>query len=100
MIDALLAQDAFFSQRFQHAASGTVAQRRVAPAADKLEYLRDEFDFTDAAAPQFDVVAALRMTGFLANHFSPDLTVHITHSIYRAEIQIAAIHERPNDAFQ
>ncbi len=87
-------------QQAQGLARGAFAQGRVAPAAYQLEDLGQEFDLADAAAPQLDVVAAVRMQAFLAFDFGADLGVHVADGVDHAEVEVAPEHKRPHDGVQ
>ncbi len=89
------------SQRAQRGAGRALAQFRLAAAADQLEDLGQEFDFADAAAPQLDVVAALRVARLLARRprrGSGHASMRIAS--IDAEIQVAAVNERAHDIVQ
>jgi len=88
-------QDAALGQQLQHLLGRLDLQRRVAAAADQLEHLGDELDFTDAAGTQFDVVGHV-----LLRHFSADLGVQPAHRVDRAEIEILAKDEGLADLLQ
>ncbi len=100
VVDDLRRQQPFLCQRAQHRAGRALAQAGIASAPDQLEHLCQEFDFPDAATAELDIDVALRMTGFLSHHLGTDLRMHGPDRIDRAEIQIAAVDERPHDRFQ
>jgi hypothetical protein len=93
-------QQLALGQQAQGGAGRAFAQCRVAPAADQLEHLGQEFDLADAAAPQLDVVAALGMQALLAADLGADLGVHGADRVDHAEIEVAPEHERAHDCFQ
>ena len=54
-------------RRFSTSSVGRALQGRIAPAADQLEHLGDEFDFADAAGAELDVVRHLPAPHFVAD---------------------------------
>ena len=77
-------------QRPQGRQQPAFAQRRLAPAADQLEGLRQEFDLADAARAALDVVGQ-----FLARHFRGDRRLHRAQPVERAVVEVAPVYERP-----
>ncbi len=73
----------------QRGKRGLLSQFGVAPAADQLEYLRNEFDFADAAGPELDVVGDVA-----ALHLLSDLPVEIAQRRNRVVIEVSAVDER------
>ena len=98
--DRLVRQQLALGQQAQGGAGRALAQGRIASAADQLEYLGQELDLADAAAPQFYIVAALGMQALLALHFGADLGVHGADRVDHAEIEVTAEHEGPHDGVQ
>ena len=94
-VAALRTQQAAFDEPRQHGERRADLQGAVASAADELEHLGDEFDFTDAARPELDVVGPI-----LAHHLAANLRVQVAHGVDRAEIQILAVNERADDFLQ
>ena len=81
-------------QRAQRRHQPTLAQRRLAAAADQLQRLHQEFDFADATRAALDVVGQ-----FAACHFRGDRGLHLAQSVQRGVVQVAAVDERAQ-AFQ
>src|SRR4249920_3455293 len=75
-------------ERIEHLQGRAHAQTRVAPTADQLENLRNEFDFANAARPQLDVVGH-----FAACHFATNLRVQAAHGVDGAEVEVFAEYE-------
>jgi hypothetical protein len=81
-------QQAQFGQPVQRGAGAAQLQAFVAATANQLEYLGDEFHFTDAAWPQLDIV------GHVApGHFAANLGVQLAHGTVGVVIQILAVDE-------
>ncbi|MGF6664398.1 hypothetical protein QF000_006066 [Paraburkholderia atlantica] len=78
-------------ERRPHAKAGVLA------AADQLEHLRAEFDFTDAAAAELDVVGLVGAHRRTALRLLADLQMQRADRADHAEIQIASIDERRDD---
>ena len=64
-------------------------QRRLAPAANKLEYLDDKFNFTNATRAKFDVVGQTAPTHFTGNH-----PFHVAQRLNHAEIDVTTENKR------
>ena len=64
-------------------------QRRLAPAANKLEYLDDKFNFTNATRAKFDVVGQTASTHFTGNH-----SFHVAQRLNHAEIDVTTENKR------
>ena len=79
----------------QHRERRLRAQRRLAPAADQLEHLHDEFDLAYAAGAELDVIGDVAALDFLA-----DLAMQIAHRGERAVVEMAPEDERPHQLFQ
>ncbi len=77
-------------QRLQRVEQAAPAQRRLAPAADQLQRLHQEFDLADAAGAALDVIGQV-----LARHLGGDHRLHRAQAFQRAVVEVAAIDERP-----
>ncbi len=82
-------------QRGQHVQRRPLAQFGIAPAADELEQLHDEFDFADAAGSELDVVPHVA-----ALDLAPDLVVQLAQRCECAVVKVAAEHERAHQVKQ
>ena len=69
---------------------GALAQHRLAPAADQLQGLHQEFDLADAAGAELQIVGELALL-----HFRIDHRLHLAQPVERGVVEIAAIDERP-----
>ena len=67
-----------------------LAQLGFSPAADQLQRLHQELDLADAARPALDVVGQL-----LARDLGGDRRLHRAQAVERAEVEVAAVDERP-----
>ncbi|MNE11694.1 hypothetical protein D3C80_1044620 [compost metagenome] len=81
--------------RLKRRQQGTGLQRRLASAANQLEYLNDKFDFANAARTEFNVVLQTPTT-----HFTGDHPFHIAQRLNHAEVDITAEHERAQHGAQ
>ena len=63
----------------------------VLAAANELERLHDEFDLADAAGTELHVVGQVAPRDFLL-----DERLHLTQALEHAEVEIAAVDERPH----
>jgi hypothetical protein len=90
--DRLLAELAPRAERLERLERRPRAQGRVAPAADQLEALRDEFDLADPARTELDVAGQVAACDLL-----PDLRVELAHRVDRAVVEVLTVHERMRD---
>ncbi len=84
-------EQAALGEAREHLERGPHLQRTVAPAADQLVRLGDEFDFANAARTELHVLGEIA-----AHHFLADLRMQRTHRADGAVVEILAVHERPN----
>ena len=92
---SILTKNFALGQQFQHLLRRLYLQVGISPAANELEHLGDEFDFSNAAGTELDVVSHV-----LFRHFATDLGVQFAHRIDRAEIEILAKDKRMADLVQ
>ena len=95
LVDRVGRQHIELAEPRQHLQNRTHAQPAVASAVDQLERLADEFDLADAAPAELDI-----RVGALLLQFVLDQPLHRAQRIDDAEIDIAAIDERPQDGHQ
>ena len=69
---------------------GALAQHQLAPAADQLQGLHQEFDFANAAGAELQIVGELALL-----HLGIDHRLHLAQPVERGVVEIAAIDERP-----
>ena len=79
----------------EHRTGGFAAQLGFASAADDLKCLANEFDFSDAAATEFDIGTAV-FDGFFTCGFRTDHFVNFRQGTDGAEIYVFPKHKRPH----
>ena len=79
-------------QQRQHLEQRGVLQPPVAAAAHQLHGLHDEFDLANSARAELQVLIE-----FAPRHLARDQRLHVAQRLEHAEVEIAAIHERPHE---
>ena len=82
-------------QALEHRQSWAFTQRRIAPAANQLQRLGDEFDLAYPAGTELDVAGE-----FATRHFRAHFGVQFAHRRDRTEIEVLAKHEGTHDRIQ
>lgn len=75
-------------QRLQGRQQATLAQARLASAANQLQRLRQELDLANAARPALDVVQAI-----VPGDFGSDRRLHLAQAVQRGEVQVTPVDE-------
>ena len=95
LLYALCRQQMPVDESRQDAERRTSLQNAVAPAANELKDLCDEFDLANPAGAELDMVGLV-----LARHFAPDLGMQVTHGIDCPEVEVLAVDEGADDFLQ
>src|SRR4051812_33134553 len=85
---AFVRQQLLCGERGQRRPDTASLQRRMASTPDQLVHLSDEFDFTDAARAELDVIPERCATALRI-----DPALHFAERLDRTEIEIAPEHE-------
>ena len=87
-------QPAISRKRLEHGQRFTSAQKRIAPASNDLQRLREKLDFTNAAAPQLDVDARSAPRELAPRSFGSDHFMQARQRRNGIEVQILSEDER------
>jgi hypothetical protein len=84
----------------QHGERRPHAETRILTATNQLKHLRAEFDLTNAAAAELDVVGLVRPHRCAALRLLADLQMQRADRADHAEVEIAAVDERRDDRIE